>query len=103
VNAPVLETAILDVRPGQEKDFETTFAEAKSIIAAAKGFLGLELRHCVEHQNRYLLLVRWATLDDHLVGFREGPGYPRWKALLHHFYDPHPTVEHYVPLMEVEV
>jgi len=45
--------------------------------------------------SRYLLLVRWATLADHTVGFREGPDYPRWRALLHGFYDPFPEVEHY--------
>jgi len=29
------------------------------------------------------------------VGFRTSPQYQEWKALLHHFYDPFPTVEHY--------
>jgi hypothetical protein len=32
----------------------------------------------------------------HTVGlFRGLPDYQRWKQLLHHFYDPFPTVEHY--------
>jgi heme-degrading monooxygenase HmoA len=100
MSAPVLEMAVLDVRPGREQEFEAAFAEAKSIIAASHGFQGLELRHCVERENRYLLLISWATLDDHVVGFRQGPDYPRWKALLHHFYDPHPTVAHFTPVAE---
>lgn len=92
---PVLEVARLDVKPGQEAEFERAFAQARTIPAATPGFVDLELRHCVERPNRYLLLIRWATLADHTVGFRQGPDYPRWRALLHHFYDPFPEVEHY--------
>ena len=92
----VLEVARLDVRPGQESAFEQAFAEARAIISASPGFGGLELRRCVEQPNRYVLLVHWAELTDHTVGFRQGPDYPRWRELLHHFYDPFPEVEHYV-------
>ena len=91
----ILESAVLDVKPGREAEFETAFGEAKAIIASMKGFSGLELQRCVENRSRYLLLVRWVTLEDHAVGFRTSPEYQRWKAFLHHFYDPFPTVEHY--------
>lgn len=91
----VLEVATLHVIPGRSAEFEAAFAQARSIIGASPGFLGLELRKCVEEADRYVLLVRWATLEDHTVGFRQGEHYPRWKALLHHFYDPAPQVLHY--------
>ena len=39
--------------------------------------------------------VRWETLEAHEVGFRQSPQYQQWKKLLHHFYDPFPTVSHY--------
>jgi heme-degrading monooxygenase HmoA len=51
---PVLEVARLDVRPGREADFEGAFAQARPLIAASPGFLGVELRRCVEAGNRYL-------------------------------------------------
>jgi heme-degrading monooxygenase HmoA len=95
IDAPVLEVAALTVRSGQQADFERAFATARPIIEAAQGFLGLELRRCVERDNGYLLLVGWSTVDDHETGFRRGPDYPRWRELLHHFYDPFPVVEHY--------
>ena len=90
-----LELAILNVIPGREPDFERAFAEAKRIIASMPGFISLELQKCVEQPNRYALLVKWSKIEDHTVGFRQSPGYQQWKALLHHFYDPFPTVEHY--------
>jgi len=49
----------------------------------------------METPNRHVLLVNWETLVDHTEGFRGSPDYLRWKALLHHFYDPFPQVEHY--------
>ena len=91
----ILEVAHLDVRTGHEAAFETAFSEAKTVIASMPGFVSLELQRCIETTNRYLLLVQWRSLEDHTVGFRTSPEYQRWKALLHHFYDPFPTVEHY--------
>ena len=91
----IIEQAVLDVRAGAEQDFETAFGEAKAIIASMPGFESLQLLRCVERANRYLLLVEWTSLDDHTRGFRGSAGYREWKRLLHHFYDPFPTVEHF--------
>ena len=91
----VLEHALLDVRPGQEAAFEAAFAEAKSIISSMPGFVSLRLERCIERRERYLLLVEWERLEDHTEGFRRTAEYERWRELLHHFYDPFPTVDHY--------
>ena len=91
----ILESAVLDVKPGEESAFEAAFARAQRIIAASPGYLSHELQRCIERPNRYLLLVRWRTLADHTEGFRKSAPYQEWKRLLHHFYDPFPTVEHY--------
>ena len=91
----ILEIAVLDVKPGEAGDFEAAFATARPLVAAPPGFLGLELRRCVEQLDRYLLLVRWETLEAHTEDFRGSERYAEWRRLLHHFYDPFPTVEHY--------
>jgi heme-degrading monooxygenase HmoA len=91
----IIEHAILDVRPGQEREFEAAFGRAKPLIASMPGFASLQLQRCSEAPNRYLLLVEWETLADHTKGFRESAEYQEWKSLLHHFYDPFPTVEHF--------
>jgi heme-degrading monooxygenase HmoA len=96
----ILEVAMLDVIPGQEDEFEAAFATASGIIASMPGHKAHELQRCVERPSRYVLLVRWETLEDHTVGFRGSPQYQEWKALLHHFYDPFPTVEHFTPVIE---
>ena len=91
----ILEVAILDVKPKQEQAFEAAFSEAQLIISSIKGYISHQLQKSIEHPNRYILLVNWKTLEDHTVGFRESAEYQKWRALLHHFYDPFPTVEHY--------
>lgn len=91
----ILEVAILNVIPGQESAFEATFRRAVPILTSMRGYISHELRRCVEHADQYILLVQWQSLEDHTVGFRTSPQYQEWKALLHHFYDPFPTVEHY--------
>jgi heme-degrading monooxygenase HmoA len=93
--AVILELAILNVIPGQESAFEAAFDQARKIIGSMTGFRGLQLERGVEVRSRYVLLVRWNTLEDHTTGFRGSPQYQEWKNLLHHFYDPFPTVEHY--------
>jgi len=91
----ILEVATLDVKSGKEAEFEKAFAQAQAIICGMKGYISHELRLCIEDNSRYILLVKWETIEDHTVGFRESEQYQQWRALLHHFYDPFPTVEHY--------
>lgn len=69
--------------------------KAAPLIAASPGFLGLEVRPSIESPGTYLLLVRWESLTDHDPGFRASDRYQHWKALLHDFYDPFPTVTHF--------
>ena len=98
----ILEVALLEIHQGMERDFEQAFAQAASIIAATEGYISHQLQRCIETPNRYLLLVRWQTLEAHTIGFRQSPSYQDWKRLLHHFYDPFPTVEHFENLLEDE-
>jgi len=91
----ILEVAILDIKAEKVAEFEPVFEKASKIIASMDGYISHELQKCLEAKNRYILLVKWETLEDHTVGFRKSEEYQEWKALLHHFYDPFPLVEHY--------
>lgn len=91
----ILEVAILEIKPGLAEEFETAFKTASPIVASMPGYISHELQRCIETPNRYILLVRWQTLENHTLGFRQSEKYQQWRSLLHHFYDPFPTVEHY--------
>ena len=96
----ILEAAFFNIKPGLEGDFEFAFKKASRIISCMNGYSSHELHKCMEVKGKYLLLVRWETLEAHTIGFRDSPEYQDWKKLLHHFYEPFPTVEHFE---EVEI
>lgn len=91
----ILETAVLDVIPGREADFERSFADAQRILQSMKGYVTHELKRGIEKPSRYLLLVQWERIEDHTEGFRNSPEFQEWRALLHHYYDPPPQIAHY--------
>ncbi|MCG7338982.1 antibiotic biosynthesis monooxygenase [Staphylococcus sp. ACRSN] len=91
----ILEAAILNVKEHKRDNFEETFRKASKIIEAIPGYIQHTLNKCLEEEGKYLLLVEWQNLEDHTIGFRESEAYKEWKALLHHYYEPFPTVEHF--------
>jgi heme-degrading monooxygenase HmoA len=91
----VREHAVLPVIPGREAEFEAALAEAVPIISGSPGFRRLSVSRGVERPSDYLLLVEWDSLAAHTEGFRGSPAFERWRALLHHFYDPFPDVQHF--------
>ena len=95
----ILEAAFLYVKPGQTQAFEADFKEAGQYISSVPGYIRHSLQKCIEHQQKYLLLVEWEKLEDHTIGFRQSEAYVHWKNLLHHHYEPFPVVEHFQPLM----
>jgi len=100
--AMILEVATLNVRAGDGSAFEQAFSQAQNIISSMPGYASHQLQRCLESQDKYLLLVQWQRLEDHTIGFRQSPQYQDWKKLLHHFYEPFPTVEHYEPVFSVQ-
>lgn len=95
----VLELAILHVKEGQSERFESDFALAGSYISSIKGYIKHSLNKCLERENQYVLLVEWDSLENHTVHFRQSKEYEAWKNLLHHYYEPFPSVEHYVKII----
>ncbi len=91
----ITEHALLEVIAGQEDAFVEAMDKAKDLIAASPGFVSLRVERSVERPGCFLLLVEWERLEDHTEGFRSSAAYQEWRAVLHHFYDPFPFVEHF--------
>lgn len=91
----ILEVAILNIKQGLSDQFEQSFRKASAIISSMNGYVEHQLQKCVESPDRYILLVKWQSIDDHEIGFRQSDQYQQWKSMLHHYYDPFPVVEHY--------
>ena len=95
----ILEIADIRIPPGKQAEFELAIRQGvESVIAKAQGFRGYKVNRGVESPERYILMIYWDTLEDHTDGFRGSALYGQWRALLHHFYDPFPVVEHFQPV-----
>ncbi len=90
----ITEIAQIEIKPGSEKDFEAAIAKAQPIFKRCKGWKSFELHRSIEKPSRYRLHIKWETLENHTVDFRESANFTEWRALVGpHFASP-PDVEH---------
>jgi heme-degrading monooxygenase HmoA len=89
----ILEVAEIAIAPGREAAFEAGVAQAGPLFHAAKGCHGLQLQRGLEEPSRYFLVVRWDSVEDHMV-FRESPAFPRWRELVGPHFAGTPKVQH---------
>jgi heme-degrading monooxygenase HmoA len=92
----ILEIADIRVNPGQEAQFEEAIQRALTTVAVrAKGVKGYKVNKCIETPQRFILQIFWETLEDHTVGFRQGPLFPEWRAIIGPYFAAPPHVEHF--------
>lgn len=88
------EIATIAIKPGTEAEFETNVGKALELFKRAQGCEGVELQKGIENPLVYRLWVRWNTLEDHTVAFRESADFQSWRGLVGHCFASPPQVEH---------
>ena len=96
----ILEIADIRIHAGREAEFEEALARGLALISTVEGARSYKVIKCVETPQRYQLQIWWETLEDHMVGFRQGPKFQEWRAIVGPFFAAPPVVEHFVPLLE---
>ena len=92
----ILEVADIRITPGRQAEFEAAIVQGVgTVIARAEGYLGHQVHKCSETPERYLLMIRWQTLEHHTVAFRGGPLFPQWRAIVGPYFAAAPNVEHF--------
>lgn len=91
----IVETAFMTVTPGREDEFLAALEDAKAVIAQAEGFQTIQIHRGIERPSTFMLSITWDTLEHHTVGFREGPLFPQWRAIIGPFFAEAPHVEHW--------
>ena len=90
----ITEIAQIEVKPGSEQDFEAAVAKAKAVFGRSKGFHSFELHKSIEKPQRYRLMVKWETLENHTVDFRNSENFAEWRGLVGPYFAAPPEVEH---------
>ncbi|WP_420567996.1 antibiotic biosynthesis monooxygenase family protein [Thalassovita sp.] len=91
----IIEVAHITVTPGSGAEFEAAVTEAINVFRQAKGCRGLHLQKCTEAPDEYEVIIRWETLENHTIDFREGPLFQDWRGLVGGFFAKPPEVKHY--------
>jgi heme-degrading monooxygenase HmoA len=95
----ILEIAEIRIVPGQQAAFDEAIQRGLTTVASqAKGFRGWKVNKGIESPERYVLHIFWDTLEDHTVGFRQGPLFAQWRAIVGPFFAAPPVVEHFTLL-----
>lgn len=96
----IVEVAAITVKQGQEAGFETAVVKAVDVFRKAEGCDGLHLQKCIEEPLRYEVVISWATLENHTVGFRGSDLFQQWRALIGEYLAEPPAVRHYEIAMD---
>ncbi len=92
----ILEIADIRIPPGQNAAFEEAIQRGLATVASrAQGFQGAKVNRGIENPERYILQIFWETLEDHTIGFRQGPLFSQWRAIVGPFFAAPPVVEHF--------
>jgi heme-degrading monooxygenase HmoA len=90
----IQEIAEITVKPGMQAPFEAGIAQAKPLFLRARGCHGVSLKHSIEEPARYLLVVDWETVEDHMTHFRASADFQTWRKLVGDCFAAPPQVQH---------
>lgn len=97
----ITELAIITALPGAEERLGEAITAGVQHIRRDPGGRSAEGTRCVAEPGRYLLTVRWASLEAHVEGFRGSPGFGRWLDSIKGLFDPATLdARHYVACSE---
>ena len=90
----IYEIAVLPVHKERTEAFKQAFAAVAPLLTRAKGYGGHLLSPGIETPERFNLIVRWASLEDHTPGFEASEDHRIFMLGLEEYFSEEPTVYH---------
>ncbi len=90
----VVEFAEIEVKPGMEQEFIAGVEKSKPAFLRSAGCHGLHLVRSVESPSKFVLHVRWESVEHHMVNFRAAPEFQEWRGNVAHCFAAPPHVWH---------
>ncbi|KAF1043354.1 antibiotic biosynthesis monooxygenase family protein [Xylophilus sp.] len=92
----ILELADIRIHPGRQAAFEEAVRRGiDTVIRRATGFVDAAVHRGIESPERFVLQIRWQTLENHTVDFRGSDLFAEWRAIVGPFFAAPPSVEHF--------
>lgn len=90
----IYEIAVLPVHNEQIENFRRAFADVEPLLRRAKGYGGHMLAQGIETPERFNLIVRWESLEDHTPGFEASEDHRLFMLGLEEYFSEEPQVYH---------
>ena len=90
----IVEIARIKIKPGSEAAFEDALRFVAGAFQRAKGCHGAELRRSLEQPGIYYAVVRWDSVEHHMVEFRNSADGVEWTRLSRPCFDGAPVFDH---------
>ncbi len=91
----ILEVAIMKVKPELINEFEADFSKAAAVSASTPGYISHELQRCIETKGKYFYMIRWESIEAHLVNFRQSPRREEFRNIIGKYWAEPNFTEHF--------
>jgi heme-degrading monooxygenase HmoA len=91
----VIEAVIMTIKTDRLAAFEAAMPKAAEVSASTPGYISHEILRCVETPGRYIYIIRWESIDAHLINYRQSPRRDQFRKIIEEFLDKPNFAEHY--------
>ncbi len=84
-----------NIESGQEAAFVQAYNEAGVLLDRSPECLGYEVIRGVEEPGHFVVIIRWASVERHLEGFRKSTDFPAFFTAVKPFYAAIQEMKHY--------
>ncbi|MBC8136320.1 MAG: antibiotic biosynthesis monooxygenase [Fibrella sp.] len=83
------------VKPGQEETFREAYRQAGEFLDRSPDCDGYEILQGIEEPQRFVVLIRWTSVERHLEGFRKGADFAAFFVVVKPFFESIEEMKHY--------
>ena len=83
------------VKEGEEEAFRQAYRDGGVFLERSPECLGYDVLQGVEEPQRFVVLIRWKSVERHLEGFRKGPDFPAFFTAVKPFFEAIEEMKHY--------
>lgn len=84
-----------NIAAGQQASFEQAYTSAGKYLQSSPYCLGYKVVHGKEEPNRYIVIIHWTSMDEHLNGFRKSADFMPFFNLVKPFFNSIEEMKHY--------
>jgi len=91
----VVEIIRYNIAPDSSEHFIQTYKEAATFLERSEHCLSYEIIQGIEEPNHFIIRIEWDSVEGHMQGFRTGPDFQPFFALVRPFFQSILEMKHY--------